>query len=273
MNAGWVEDALWRRFRFNPCVAVHGMRMRVRGRRLWGLLLLFPVLAAVVICATMMVDVKTQGLVPWRDPGRSGWGRLPFAVLSYVQLTVLVLMLPAMSAGAVGVERDKRTLESLRTTLLSPSDFMTGKLLVVLAFGVILVGTSLPVAALCVPLGGIGARDLFFVYTFLATIAIWLAALGLFFSAVVKNYVGAIVLTYLILWQLGGVWPYFALAALLGSLNVNDFLGLTSVTSRWTITDSQAFAWFVVTGVFLGSGCLLWWLAVKVFRRWTAVAA
>lgn len=196
----WRADysaAAYRLFRFNACVTAHELRMRMRGFRLFWVLFFYAGVAAAVFLITMWV-------IAWQEhPGRStpgmlqpGLGRSVLTVVSCVQLALVLLILPAYSAGAITMEREKRTLEMLRVTLLSPSDVVTGKLLVVLGLGGVLLLSSLPVAAWCLALGGVSPEDLTLIYSYLLVVAVFASALGMFLSTAMGRSLGAIVWTY-----------------------------------------------------------------------------
>ncbi len=206
MTAGALERGLYRLLRFNPCVAVHELRMRMRGGRAFVVFFVYTLMAIIPVVLTLAITAWQGSMFgPGMGMGQTGLGRAAFAALAYAQLSLILFVLPAYAAGAITMEREKRTLEMLRATLLSPSDVVTGKLGVVVAFGAILLMTSLPVAAWCLLLGGVALGDLFYVYTYLLAVAVWVAALGLFLSTLVQRSIGAIVATYIILlmWCIG----------------------------------------------------------------------
>ncbi len=200
MTTGVLERGLYRLLRFNPCVAVHELRMRMRGGRAFVVFFVYTLMAIIPVLLTVAMTAWQGSMFgPGMGMSQTGLGRVAFIALAYAQLSLILFVLPAYAAGAITMEREKRTLEMLRATLLSPSDVVTGKLGVVVAFGAILLMTSLPVAAWCVLLGGVALGDLFYVYTYLFAVAVWVAALGLFLSTLVRRSIGAIVATYVIL--------------------------------------------------------------------------
>lgn len=188
-----LEVGLYRVFRFNPCVAVHEMRLRMRGWRPFIVLLAY----AAIACAAAALAWIPLALEQHRfGPRAIEIGRITFAALAHTQLTLILLIVPAYAAGAVTMEREKRTLEMLRASLVTPSDIVSGKLLVILAFGLVLLITSVPVASWCVLLGGVAPEEVFYVYAFLFAVAFSAAALGMLYSARMRRSMGAIVAAY-----------------------------------------------------------------------------
>ena len=240
-----VEETLKRRFHFNPCIAVHELRMRMRGAKPFVVLFFYGLLAAATVLVTIaFVSLQSAAYYSTPDMGPSP-GRIAFAALAFSQLALILLVIPAYAAGAITMEREKGTLEMLRCTLLSPGDVVTGKLIVVLAFGVLLLVTSAPVAAWCMMLRGISPGEVALTYSSLLIIALWVSSLGILFSVLLKGTTGAIVATYIavVVWcgvpallsaipgHLGTGWLYVS----------SNLLALSSLV----MTVGTVFGWLV----------------------------
>jgi ABC-type transport system involved in multi-copper enzyme maturation permease subunit len=189
-----MDAMLYRALRFNPCVTVNELRMRLRGIRPFLVLLFYAAIASL----TVLLALLSMG---WRSPMMYGpraveFGRTAFAVLANTQLTLILLILPAYGAGAITMEREKRTLEMLRAALVTPTDLVTGKLLAILGFGLMLLLASLPVAAWCIMLGGLAPEEIISAYVYLFLVAVFVTSLGLMYSARVRRSMGAVVTTY-----------------------------------------------------------------------------
>ncbi|HUU53548.1 MAG TPA: hypothetical protein VMY87_01405 [Armatimonadota bacterium] len=188
-----IEAGLYRVFRFNSCVAMHELRLRTRGWRLFIVLLMYASVASAAVLITLIPLTLEGGTL---GGGALETGRVTFAVLAHTQLTLILLILPAYAAGAITMEREKRTLEMLRATLVTPFDVVTGKLAVILAVGLVLLLTSLPVASWCILLGGIAPEEVFYTYSYLFAVAAFASALGMMCSARGKRSMGAVVGAY-----------------------------------------------------------------------------
>ncbi len=191
------QHAIYRLARFNPAVSAHEFRTRMRGYRVFWILFAYTAIA----CAAFFITLWTVAWAAQFNQGGPGLhqtnlGRLVLSVVSYTQLTLILLIVPAYAAGAITMEREKRTLEMLRATLLSPSDVVTGKLVVVLALGLTLLLTTLPVAAWCLLLGGVAPVEIVYAYTYLFAVCLFVATLGLALSTVLGRSIGAVVVTY-----------------------------------------------------------------------------
>jgi ABC-type transport system involved in multi-copper enzyme maturation permease subunit len=243
-----LESALYRAFRLNPCVAVHELRMRMRGWRPFGVLLAYSCVAAGAVLIALIPITLGQ-----RYFGGELFqvGRIAFATLAHTQLTLIMLILPAYAAGAIALEREKRTLEMLRVSLVTPFDVVTGKLVVVLAFGAVLLGSSLPVAAWCMMLGGIAPDEVFYSYSYLLIVALFVTGLGMLLSAFMKRSTGAVAATYGILIAIGVL-----------SLLVPSLLMIPAIAT----TGSTALGPFVAFGGTLVLALITGWLGFLLLR-------
>ena len=189
-------------FDFNPAVAIHELRMRMRGSRPFVMLLAGALLASMAVLITLWYLLEVEGAQYGASGSDIQVGRWAFYALAYTLLTLVLFSLPVYAAASVSSEREKGTLDMLRATLLSPSDVVSGKLLVVLAFGGVVLVTTLPVAAWCVLLGGIEPGEIARVYVYLCALAFGGISLGVLISCWRKRSAPAISETTVLM----GVW-------------------------------------------------------------------
>jgi ABC-type transport system involved in multi-copper enzyme maturation permease subunit len=191
-----LEAGCFRLFRLNPCVARHELRLRMRGTRVYWVLFAYAGIAAATFLIALWVTAWQGNQMGGPGLRQPDLGRIVLTVLAYTQLVLVLLILPAYSAGAITMEREKRTIEMLRATLLSPSDVVTGKLFVVLSLGVLLLLSSLPIGAWSLLLGGVAPEEVAMIYSYLLALAIFASALGMLFSAFLGRSLGAVVGVY-----------------------------------------------------------------------------
>jgi len=253
-----VESGLYRLFRFNPCVAMNELRMRMRGVRPFLVLCVYSSLAAAAVLIALAA-MSFEGRFVLR-PGGSDVGRGAFTALIHTQLTLMLLILPAYGAGAITMEREKRTLDMLRVALLTPGDIISGKLVSVLAFGLVLLLAPLPVAAWCLLLGGISPGEIFLSYSYLLAVVVFASSLGVWFSAILRRSLSAVVATYGSLIALG----------VASTVIPAVFETLASQTGRRPTfgADFGAVLWLLVA---LGAAYLVFlaarWLMARILRR------
>lgn len=248
-----LDRVLYAVFRFNPAVAWHELRLRMRVGRAFLLLGIYALFAALAV-------VLPVWFAAWeRSQMGSGMetadlGRIGLHVLTYVQLTLVLIALPAYAASTISSEREKETLEMLRATLLSPWDVVTGKLLSVLAFGAVLLGTTVPVAAWCLLLGGVSPGEVLRVYLLLLATAAWVSALGVLMSSHFTRSLGSIVASY------GAILGTGVLTA---ALAYAGFVWLTISTHGGT-TSMGKIAGAIVVGLSVAATALV----IGLFVRW-----
>jgi len=119
-----------------------------------------------------------------------------FLAVAYAQLSLLLLVAPVFSAGAVTIEKEQRTLAGLLTSLLGPVDIWWGKLAAALLYQGLLLASGLPVLALTLAFGGIGPRELGIALASTAIVVAAVSAAGLYFSCFFRRSVHATSVTY-----------------------------------------------------------------------------
>jgi len=178
----------------NPMIRKE-LRQRMRERRAWLLPSLYLlVLGAVVIVFYMTVTTRPGSLEIAVQGATLGQGI--FLAVAYAQLSLLLLVAPVFSAGAVTIEKEQRTLAGLLTSLLGPADIWWGKLAAALLYQGLLLASGLPVLALTFAFGGIGPRELGIALASTAIVVAAVSAAGLYFSCFFRRSVHATSVTY-----------------------------------------------------------------------------
>lgn len=189
-----VEQWLVRWLGLNPAMLILEFRVRWRGVR-----------PLIVLTASALAPVLVFALMMWLC-GRQGYPimgeRLGVTVALptvWVLLGLVLVIIPAYGAGAVVAEQEKRTFDLLRTTLLSPTDVLWGKLLPVLAYAFVMLLTALPVLCWTLLLGGMSPSSIFYVLSYLLALAVMAGCTGLAVSVFARRLASAVTVTYVIL--------------------------------------------------------------------------
>ncbi|MBS0203193.1 MAG: ABC transporter permease subunit [Planctomycetes bacterium] len=127
-----------------------------------------------------------------------GRGRMFFDGLAIMQFCGLYLFLPAMTSGALTIEKERDTLSLLLLTRLGPWSILIGKLfsrLVPMATFLLL---SLPLVTVAYSLGGVNEVDILSLAWTLAVTALQVAAFSLACSAWCRTTAGSFLATYLL---------------------------------------------------------------------------
>ena len=211
------------------------------------------------------------GTTPMTDPRRSRFAeRFALTVLA-VQLLAVVVLTPAVVGSAVTEERDRGTLDLLRTTALADREIVVGKLLARLAVVAGVVAAGLPVLVLTLLFGGVDPRLLLAAYAITAGTAFGLGAASLYLGTVLDGLRQVLTVAY------GGVGLLTVFGGCLwlapgpGGLSPFSLLAVTVARGEpvFVRTALAAYWWVshVVFGLLYGVGglwCL--WLAVGRVR-------
>lgn len=123
--------------------------------------------------------------------------RQVFSVFAYGLLVGLTLLAPVFPATTIVREKRQGTLALLLNSPLTPTQIVFGKLAGVLGFVLLLLVLSLPAAAACYAMGGLGIwAQLGKAYLVLACLAVQYSTLGLLVSSYAGTTEGAARTTY-----------------------------------------------------------------------------
>lgn len=136
---------------------------------------------------------------------RPGENKDLFMLLSILQLILIGVVAPSLTAGTISGERERQTLNILLTTHLSPTKIVMSKLTASLSFIALLVFATLPVYAIVFLYGGISPSQLLGVFVMYLMCMILFGTIGMFCSAWFKRTGVSNVVSYgLAMFLLGG---------------------------------------------------------------------
>ena len=101
----------------------------------------------------------------------------------YELLAALEFIVPALTAASISGERERQTLDLMLTTLLTPAQIVSGKLMSALSVMVLLVVSSFPPISMVLVFGGITWMDLAALLLCYVAVALVAGSMGIFFSA------------------------------------------------------------------------------------------
>lgn len=131
--------------------------------------------------------------------------------LTFLQFALIILIAPAMTAGAISGERERQTLDLLLVTNTGSFKIVLGKLLDGFLFLVVLILSSAPFLSLVFLTGGIEPMEIVRTLLFLIVCAFAALSVGIFSSSLFKRTATAAVVAYLIVFAigLGTILPLF----------------------------------------------------------------
>jgi ABC-type transport system involved in multi-copper enzyme maturation permease subunit len=180
----------------NPILA-REVTHRMRDNRTFFVPMIYLSVLALVTVGVYLTMTWTAGLAPGAMTVQ-GWeiGVGIFHAVAFVQMALVVLLVPSVSASAITAERDKGTLVPLLVTPLPRGQITVGKLIAPILYVLLLLSTSIPFAALSFGFGGTDLRLLGVTYGCLLSTVLFFAALGLMISTLLRRTVPAVLLAY-----------------------------------------------------------------------------
>jgi len=132
-----------------------------------------------------------------------------FAVLTILQMALVLFITPSLTAGAISSEREKQTLNILLTTTQSSTQIVIGKLLSSVAFLVLMLIAGLPLYSLVFLFGGVSPSQLISIFLFYLLTVVAIGSIGVMFSTITKRTIVAMISTYGSIIFLGGITAFF----------------------------------------------------------------
>jgi ABC-type transport system involved in multi-copper enzyme maturation permease subunit len=212
----------------------------------------------------------------------SQYARAFFQTFATVQLLAVLVLGPALAAGAIARERERRTIEYLFTTHLTDAEIVGHKFLASIVQLACAMLVGLPVLSLAMLLGGISIDVLLAASLITLSTIGMVAAVSLAASVLARRARDAVVATYALLlaWMLGPMvlgmllrgsglvlWvdaalellqtanPFAVLSKMLANPSAADSM-LTSASSRWLALWTM-----MIVHAAIGAAALLfcWW--------------
>jgi ABC-2 type transport system permease protein len=110
-----------------------------------------------------------------------------YALLSFIQLFLIVFIAPAFTATAINGEKERQTFDLLLCSKLSAFSLLAGKLIAGLVNVLLLIAASIPLFSLVFFFGGVSPLQVFITLIIFITTAIVAGTFSLFCSTVVHR--------------------------------------------------------------------------------------
>jgi ABC-type transport system involved in multi-copper enzyme maturation permease subunit len=169
----------------------------------------------------------------------SGGGATLFYFLVAMQLIACAFVAPMAAAGAISAERQRGTLQLLRTTLLTPSQIVAAKFLAAIGFTLLLILATLPLFGLPLLIGGIEATEVVMALVVILSSAILFTTIGLYVSSRSATTLNSRIVTFAVVATLMIGIP---IVFLVGTSSVQGALGFSRGTPGIRNAAEFAFA-------------------------------
>ena len=110
-----------------------------------------------------------------------------YVLMGYGLFLAICILIPGLAGGAIAGERERKTLDLLLTTHLSPWKIILGKLESSLCLIFLISFSTLPVIGLVLIYGGITLVNLFQLILNLVITGIFIGSIGIFYSAIMRK--------------------------------------------------------------------------------------
>lgn len=195
-----ILHTIRRLFKINPII-IKEMRRHIRGPRafiiLSGYLLGLGLLAYGIYRLTMTTANAYYGY--GGIPQSAYIGQTLFVSLALLEMLFVCLITPALTAGAISGEHERRTYDMLLSTPLRPLGILWGKAFASLVYIQLLILAAIPLSSIVFLFGGIALRDAIQAIGLLALTAVTYGTVGIFFSALTRRTGAATVLSYVVI--------------------------------------------------------------------------
>lgn len=180
--------------RHNPIINKE-FRSRMRNLRTYILVTIFVGLLSISAGAVVFLLVYSSG-----QPGSIAiWqraGQFVFYTIFLIELFLVSFIAPALTSGAISSEKEHKTFDLLKATLLKSPNIVLGKLVSALSFLIILIIASVPLYALAYTFGGVNGTEILIALLLILWASIFNSSIGLIFSSLSKRTLLATILSY-----------------------------------------------------------------------------
>ena len=188
-----VEYSVSRTLISNP-VTIKELRSRMRGRRAFVVLTIYLLLMSLFILLVYLV-YAAAARNSFGPSGRQA-GKAVFGAVLAVELFLVLFVGPAFTSGAISGEKERKTYDLLRTTLLPARAIVSGKLLSALSYVFLLILISVPLQSIAFLLGGVSPIEVLLSQLLVALSAVAFALIGLYFSSLMRSTLTATIATF-----------------------------------------------------------------------------
>ena len=202
----------------------------------------------------------------WMTPSRldeiQAFAEDAFIQFAGVQGLGLLLLIPALVAGIIPDEYQRKTLHYLLASRLSSAEIVLGKLGARMVHVVAFVALGLPIVSLLMLYGGLNPVNIFYVYMGTATLVLFTAGFSILISVLARRPRDAILATYglgaiwLVAPYTSGIWKLFEGGPLGWLYTANSALLYSNPIHVWSLSTQRSYN--AMGGVFVPGWAASW---------------
>ena len=205
------------------------MRLRLRRERTIWIMVVYLLLMGLL--GWLFLNTTGNNYTTVNGPGLSEVGTNLYAILSQVQLFLIVFITPSLTATAINGEKERQTYDMLLCSRLSSCSMVLGKLSAGMLNILLLIAASLPLFSLVFFFGGVSPTQVASALLIYVVTALWIATVSLFCSTLFSRPAISTTTAYIISmgWML---LPFLLALILLSSANGSQLAQLYPDHSR-----------------------------------------
>jgi ABC-type transport system involved in multi-copper enzyme maturation permease subunit len=261
--------------RQNPIV-LKELRARMRGKQASILLTAYLGVLALLVILVYLVFRSSSSATGSANDLRM-LGKTIFGLVVGVEFLAVCFIAPGLTAGAISGERERQTLDLLRTTLLSARGLVFGKFFTAISFLVLLLFTALPVQSLAFLFGGVALEEILVGALLLFVTAMTFCAAAMAFSSFFTRTLTSTVLAYGFVGLLEFGLPFLALvfSGLLSGAFANWFQQLSTtaevllILGGWLLVSSNLISTAIASELILTEQGSLYLFTMPLFSQGT----
>lgn len=220
---------------YNP-VLVKELKLRFRSFKSFSGLMFYLAVICLFIAGFLLLTTEFTG----KGFFRPDTSFMMFAVLTILQMALVLFITPSLTAGAISSEREKQTLNILLTTTQSSTQIIIGKLLSSVAFLVLMLIAGLPLYSLVFLFGGVSPSQLISIFLFYLLTVVAIGSIGVMFSTITKRTIVAMISTYGSIIFLGGITAFFFFLTMAFHQMGNNISGTSFMSYFWASINPGA---------------------------------
>src|SRR5258706_2292259 len=170
----------------NP-VLTKELRVRMRGTRAYWILTGYLAFLSFILFVQYTSWWNTAQSAGGGFSSGSKIGQQFFTWIFFTQLFLVAFITPAITSGAITIEKEQRTMEMLEMTRLPRGSIVAGKLFSAVGFIALLLVSSLPLTSICFFLGGVSPEQVAYWYFMLLGLSFVTATVGLVMSTIART--------------------------------------------------------------------------------------
>lgn len=191
--------------RFSNPVLLKELKLRFRAFKSFSGLMFYLAVLCIFVVGFLLVYTQFSGTGFFRP--RDSFTM--FAVLSVIQMGLVMFITPALTAGAISTEREKQTLNILLTTTQSSTQIIVGKLASSVVFLILMLVAGLPLYSLVFLFGGVSPFQFITIFLLYLVTLVAIGSIGIMFSTITKKTIVSMIATYGSMIFLGGITAFF----------------------------------------------------------------